>query len=183
MTRVPDARDTATGAARSVVGAVRDVVAKVGGGSSPSAVQQTLTVGRSVEEVAVLWRDPAAVRRVLGDAGDVAVEGVGDRWTWRLAAPGGGDPVTWETVLADGGVPRTLRWSGPDDVGTPGQGAELVVTLREAPQDLGTEQVVRLALPVPDLAAGAMALTLGYRARALLLTGETPELEPVPAAR
>ena len=128
----------------------------MGGGSSPSAVQQTLTVGRSVEEVATLWRDPAAVRRVLGDAGD---------------------------VTADGGVPRTLRWSGPDDVGTPGQGAELVVTLREAPQDLGTEQVVRLALPVPDLAAGAMALTLGYRARSLLLTGETPELEPVPAAR
>ncbi|ROP34768.1 hypothetical protein [Pseudokineococcus lusitanus] len=183
MTRVPDARDTAAGAARSVVGAVRDVARKVGGGSSPSAVQQTLTVGRSVEEVATLWRDPAAVRRVLGDAGDVAVDGAGDRWTWRLATPGGGDPVEWETVLADGGVPRTLRWSGPDDVGTPGQGAELVVTLRQAPQDLGTEQVLRLALPVPDLAAGAMALTLGYRARSLLLTGETPELEPVPAAR
>ena len=49
--------------------------------------------------------------------------------------------------------------------------------------DRGLPQVVRLDLPVPGLAAGAMAMALGYRARALVMTGEVPTITPQPAAR
>ncbi|MEJ5947030.1 hypothetical protein WDZ17_17195 [Pseudokineococcus basanitobsidens] len=178
---------SAPGAARSLVDAVRGVAEKaaaaVGHRSPP--VQQTLTVGRPPEEVAALWRDPAAVRQVLGDVGTVVVDrgagAHGDRWTWRLVRPGSDEPVQWRTALADGGVPRTLRWADPDEGSE--RPAELVVVLRDAPQGLGTEQVVRLDLPVPGLAAGAAALMLGYRARALLLTGEVPTMTPQPAGR
>ncbi|GAA2023239.1 hypothetical protein WDZ16_02725 [Pseudokineococcus marinus] len=178
-------RDTIASAVR---GAVQGVAGKVGEvvGRRSSGAQQTLTVGRPVDDVAALWRDPAAVRQALGDAG--TVEADGDRWTWRLARPGSDEPVEWRTTLEEGG-PSTafpgssvvLRWSDPADASE--AASELVVVLREAPQDLGTEQVVRLDLPVPDLAAGAMALTLGYRARALLMTGEVPTITPQPSGR
>lgn len=186
---MPSPREAAGGAVQSVThsvgGAVRGLAERASGavGRRQGAVRQTLTVGRPVEEVAALWRDAAAVRQVLGDAGTVEVDpgSAGDRWTWRLVRPGSDEPVEWRTALADGGVPRTLRWADPDDASD--AASSLVVVLREAPQDLGTEQVVRLDLPVPGLVAGAMALSLGYRARALVMTGEVPTITPQPAGR
>lgn len=170
-----------SGPRETIASAVKGVAQRVGDavGRRSSGAQQTLTVGRPVDEVSALWRDPAAVRQALGDAG--VVEAEGDRWTWRLARPGSDEPVEWRTTLVEGGSPRTLRWSDPEDASE--AASELVVVLREAPQDLGTEQVVRLDLPVPDLAAGALALALGYRARALVMTGEVPTITPQPAGR
>lgn len=168
-----------SGPRESIANAVKGVAQRVGEavGRRSSGAQQTLTVGRPLDDVAALWRDPAAVRQVLGDAGTVEV--AGSRWTWHLVRPGSDEPVEWRTTLTDG--PRTLRWADPDDESE--SASELVVLLRDAPQDLGTEQVVRVDLPVPDLAAGAMALALGYRARALVMTGEVPTITPQPAGR
>ncbi|CAA9384346.1 MAG: hypothetical protein AVDCRST_MAG35-35, partial [uncultured Quadrisphaera sp.] len=64
-----------------------------------------------------------------------------------------------------------------------GTGHEVALSLAPAPQDLGTEATLRLDLPVPGLAAGALAFTLLYRLRALLQTGEVPPPPPPPAAR
>ena len=174
-----------SGPGEKIANAVRGVAQHVGqrvgeaAGRRSGSPQQTLTVGRPAAEVAALWRDPAAMAQVLGELGTVDV--VGDRWTWHLARPGSDEPVEWRTTLTDGGSPRTLRWADPED-GSDGA-SEVVVVLRDAPQDLGTEQVVRLSLPLPDLAVGAAALGLGYRARALLLTGEVPTITPQPASR
>jgi len=170
-----------SGPGEKIANAVRGVAQRVGEatGRRSGATQQTLTVGRPADEVAALWRDPAAMAQVLGEVGTVDV--VGDRWTWHLARPGADEPVEWRTTLSDGGSPRTLRWADAEDGSDSASSVEVV--LRDAPQDLGTEQVVRLDLPVPGLAAGAMALGLGYRARALLVTGEVPTITPQPAAR
>lgn len=156
---------------------VERVRAGVGGlvGRRPGPAQQTLTIASPLEEVADAWRDPAVLSQALGDAGQVEHSGEG-RYRWALGAEGE-EAVMWETVLVE--APGSLRWAEPGEEG----GSEVVVELHEAPQGLGTEATLRLKLPVPTVAAGAMAFTMLYRVRALVQTGEVPTTTSQPSAR
>lgn len=155
-------------------------------GRRPAPAQQTLTVARTPEQVAAALRDPQVLSRALGDAGHVEPDaGSTDGYRWLLTA--GGGQATWRSRLVEEpssapGEPTTLRWTA---TARP-RGREVTATLREAPNGLGTEVTLRLALPLPPgghLAAGALAFTALYRLRALLQTGEVPTITPQPAAR
>lgn len=162
----------------------------VGGllGRRADPVQQTVTIARRAADVAAALRDPAVLSAALGETGRVAREADGG-YRWALGRRAGDDGATgagaqepgadavWDAVLVES--PGALRWSAAGDEGGP----EVSFALREAPAGLGTETTVRLALPVPGLAAGAAAYTLLYRLRALLQTGEVPTITPQPAAR
>lgn len=192
--------------AKKIIGSVASTVADRLSGAVGSATervghrsgsaQQTVTIAKPAGDVAAAWRDAETLSRVLGELGHVVREPSG-RYRWVLEQGGEKDPVVWPAVLVEEppSQPSTLRFvdadgdagAGATDAGTDGshtaQGSEVVLELRTAPQDLGTEATLRLDLPVPSLAAGALALTLLYRTRSLLQTGEIATISPQPSAR
>ena len=171
--------------ARAIVTGVAQRLSGLVARSSP-APQQTLTIAAPAERVAAAWRDPRTLSQVLGDAGSVEAAGEG-RYQWSFTPPGGGGPVTWTSVLAeDASSLRHTSAAAADLAGGPGPAGashHVALALVPAPQQLGTEATLRLDLPAPGLLAGGLAVTLLYRLRALVQTGEVPTITPQPAAR
>jgi uncharacterized membrane protein len=153
------------------------IVGHHGGGGGRS---QTVTINRSREEIDRFWRDPEKLSQVLDPRARVrSLEG--DVFEWMLSA-GPGGTQTWRTRLlaSDDG----LRFvADPADTGGTGGRAEVVVTYRQAPNDLGTEVTLAAATPFPDFLTGTALFTVLYRVRALLQTGEIPTLSHNPSAR
>jgi uncharacterized membrane protein len=148
-----------------------DVAAKALGRSKPATTTQSVTIGRPRGAVRAFFRDPERLARVFGDIADVTADGDNLRWTFRS-----GEAITWECrVEADDDHVRYVSADGGE--------RGIVLELRDAPRDRGTEVLLRETSPVPSLLAGALAFTALYRARALLQTGEVPTLEPNPSAR
>ncbi|MCG5433483.1 hypothetical protein LV457_14475 [Mycobacterium sp. MYCO198283] len=147
---------------------VTDAVGQVVDRASSSGGSQTVTIGRPPEAVAQLWRDPQQLSRLLGEIGEVTQDG--DTYRWTL----GDDATSWETRLQVEG--DRLRFVGDN-------ATELTVTLRPAPNQLGTEVTLTPKTPLPDLVTGAVAFTMLYRARALLQTGEIPTIRQNPSGR
>jgi uncharacterized membrane protein len=150
-------------------------------GSNSAGGAQTLTISRGREEIGQFWRDPEKLSQVLGDIATVRST-EDDIFEWTLSA-GASDGRTWRTRLLDGA--DRLRFVAVDDGSTDesDDGAEIVVTLREAPNDLGTEVTLEANTPVPDFLTGTALFTILYRSRALLQTGEVPTLAHNPSAR
>jgi uncharacterized membrane protein len=141
---------------------------------------QTVTINRSREEIDQFWRDPEQLSLVLGHIATVRSpeDGV---FVWMLSA-GPPGTQTWRTRLlaSDHGL-RFVADSADTD-GT-GDRAEVVVTYRPAPNDLGTEVTLEAATPFPDFLTGSALFAILYRTRALLQTGEVPTLSHNPSAR
>ncbi|MFF3228364.1 hypothetical protein ACFYV7_36600 [Nocardia suismassiliense] len=156
-----------------------DLVGKVIDSSSSSGGTQTVTISRPRAEVEQFWRDPDKLSRVLGDLAEVRATGP-TSYEWILHRPDE-ESVTWDTRLEteDNGL-RFVRATGNGD---PSEAAEIRVTFRDAPRDLGTEVTLRVKSPIPDLLTGAATFKALYRARALMQTGELPTLAHNPSAR
>lgn len=138
-----------------------------------STEQQTLTIARPVENVLQACRNPDVLSTLLGSAGTVHQDGP-DTVVWTL--PGG-------TVVTQVHVePNRIVFTAseqPSPAGPP-----VTVEAWPAPQGLGAEVVLRLAVPTATgTAADGLAFTMLYRLRALLQTGEAPTLGDVPSGR
>ncbi|MGQ7296258.1 hypothetical protein [Quadrisphaera sp. KR29] len=158
------------------VRAVREHLPGAGGGRTGDPVQQSVTLTASAVDVLTALEDPAVLSRLLGELGSAAPHGAGVRWSF--AAGEGHGALAWDSALTrreDG-----LRYEGELEGGST---ASLDVTTSPAPRDHGLQVRLVADLPLPRLAAGALAFTLLYRLRALLVTGEVPTLRPQPAAR
>lgn len=156
-----------------------DLVGKVIDTGSSAGNTQTVTISKPRAEVEEFWRDPEKLSQVLGDVAEVRSTGPRS-YEWVLRH-GDDERVTWDTTLiTDEEGLRFVRAAGD---GAPEERAQIQVTFREAPRELGTEVTVRVTSPIPDLLTGAATFKALYRARALLQTGEVPTLEHNPSAR
>ncbi|MGV9823576.1 hypothetical protein [Nocardia xishanensis] len=157
-----------------------DLVGKVAGSMPQGGGSQTVTIGRPRAEVEQFWRDPDKLSEVLHGVAEVRSPAP-SRYDWILR-PGADDSVEWNTTL----VPEEdgLRFTGAagEDSATRGR-PQIRLTFRDASHGLGTEVTIRARTPIPDLLSGAVAFTALHRARALLQTGEMPNLEHNPSAR
>ncbi|GAB2682285.1 SRPBCC family protein [Nocardia goodfellowii] len=155
-----------------------DLVGKViDSGSGGGA--QTVTISRPRAEVEQFWRDPEKLSQVLGELAEVrSTEPMRYEWVLHRADE---EPITWDTTLET--EPDGLRFVRAAGNGDPAEPAEIRVTFRDAPRELGTEVTLRVKSPVPDLLTGAATFKALYRARALLQTGEVPTLAHNPSAR
>ncbi|GAA5107969.1 hypothetical protein [Nocardia iowensis] len=156
-----------------------DLVGKVIDSGSSGGGTQTVTISCPRDQVEQFWRDPEKLSAVLGDIAEVRSTGpTGYQW---ILHRGDAESITWDTTLvAEEGSLRFVRATGN---GSSTEGAEIQLTFRDAPHDLGTEVTLRVQSPIPDLLTGAAAFKVLYRARALLQTGEVPTLAHNPSAR
>lgn len=164
MSILDAAKDRASSLAAGVAG-------MVGAKPADATNGQSVTINGTVVEVEELWRDARRMSVVLGDLGDVENTGP-DRYRWHFHA--GPLRTTWESTVHT--VPDGLRFTGDD-------GNEIIVSYRPAPNHLGTEVTLRTKSAAPDLLTGALAFKVLYRCRALLQTGEVPNLRNNPSAR
>jgi uncharacterized membrane protein len=152
----------------------------VGHRSSSGGRSQTVTIGRSREEIDQFWRDPEQLSLVLGHIATVRSP-ENDIFEWMLSA-GPAGTQTWRTRLLASDHGLRFVDDAADTHGT-GDRAEVVVTYRPGPNGLGTEVTLEAATPFPDFLTGAALFTVLYRTRALLQTGEVPTLSHNPSAR
>ncbi|MCV7343018.1 hypothetical protein [Mycolicibacterium rhodesiae] len=152
-------------------GQIAGLVDKIADNAPHTTAQQTVTVACTVIEAEELWRDARRLSEVLGELGEVRFTEP-NRYHWHLHAAG--VDLAWESRLVSD--TDALRFVGSD-------GNEIIVEYRPAPNNLGTELMLRTKTPAPELLSGAAAFTVLYRVRALLQTGEIPTIRRNPSSR
>ncbi|MCV7214013.1 hypothetical protein H7J51_01800 [Mycobacterium crocinum] len=155
----------------SAKGQIAGLVDKIADAAPQTTAQQTITVSCTVVEAEEFWRDAHRLSEVLGELGEVRFTEP-NRYHWHLHAAD--VDVDWDSRLASD--TDALRFVG-------GDGNEIIVEFRRAPNNLGTELTLRTKMPAPQLLSGAVAFTILYRARALLQTGEIPTIRRNPSSR
>lgn len=148
-----------------------------------------VTIGKSIEELRVLWRRPDVQSRVWAHFATVTAQDDGSA-TWIARGPAGGE-YRWRTRIEEG-ADAALRWSSLDDADVPNTGT---LVFQPAPGDRGTEAHLTVHFDPPGGLVGEaisklfhivpreIVQTALYRFRALALTGEIPTTDPQPAAR
>jgi uncharacterized membrane protein len=165
----------------SVVDAAKDrvkqLIEKVSESAEFESQVQAITIARPKGVVVNFFEDADRLSQVFGDVASVQSQGP-LRMRWTFANPGGsGDAASWDCVVrAEGNL---LRFVDAD----PQSSTEVVLDVRDAPQDRGTEVIARVSSPAPGTLTGAAAFKALYRARALLQTGEVPTIRRNPSAR
>ncbi|WP_304113592.1 hypothetical protein [Mycolicibacterium bacteremicum] len=154
----------------------RQLVEKVAGSAGHEPTVQAVTIGRPHDAVVAVLSDPAALSRIFGDIAEVASIGP-DRLRWTFPGRDADDDPSWECVVSTDGAGVKYTDVRPDS------SLEIVVALREAPQDMGTEVIGRISSPAPGLLTGPLLYKALYRTRALLQTGEIPTIARNPSAR
>jgi uncharacterized membrane protein len=149
------------------------VTEKAPAGVSFDSQIQAVTVGRPRAEVMGLFADANRLSEVFGDVAEVSSTGP-DRMRWKFT---GGD-LEWECVVVTEDESR-LRFVDVD----PNESTGIVLELRDAPRDRGTEVIARVSSPAPGALTGLLTFKALYRARALLTTGEVPTIRHNPSAR
>lgn len=134
---------------------------------------QAVTIGRPRAEVMHFFTDANRLSEVFGDIAEVSSTGP-DRMRWKFT---GGD-LEWECVVVTEDESR-LRFVDVD----PNESTGIVLELRDAPRDRGTEVIARVSSPAPGALTGLLTFKALYRARALLTTGEVPTIRHNPSAR
>lgn len=162
--------DKAREQAKHLVAKVADKVTEATTTDSPV---QAVTIGKPRQEVVALFTDPERLSVVFGDVADVESIGA-DRLRFTF---GSDDGPVWECVVSSDDDQVRFVDVHPDGA------AQVVLTLRDAPGERGTEVVARLSTPGPGALTGALTFKVLYRARALLLTGEVPTIAHNPSAR
>jgi uncharacterized membrane protein len=165
--------ESTMGHVKQLVGRVTDKV--IDTATSESRVQ-AITIGRPRHEVLQFFQDPNRLSEVFGDVAEVSSTGP-DRLRWKFALDGSNGPE-WECVVVAEDDVR-VRFV---DVNPDGQ-AGIVLDLRDAPQERGTEVIARVSSPAPGALTGALTFKALYRARALLMTGEVPTIKYNSSAR
>jgi uncharacterized membrane protein len=174
MSFVESARNAVRSATDEATHRAKTLLAEHGSSEEPAG-PVTLTVAADPAIVRALWRDQARLSQVLGDVASVEFSSASSA-TFTVAAAQGDVVVSTEIVEDD----LRLRFVDSRGEGNP---EVMVIEVADAPNELGTEVTLELALPLPDIAARTAAFRLLYRARSLLQTGEIPALAPMPAAR
>jgi uncharacterized membrane protein len=151
----------------------REVAAKVLHASETEPRSQSITIRAPRQGVAEFFQDAERLSVVFGDIAEVEHLGP-HRLRWTFA---GGEAAVWEcAVTADDSRVEF------NDVQS-GNTAQVLLELRDASGDRGTEVVARISTPAPGLLTGPLTFKALYRARALLQTGEVPTLHHNPSAR
>lgn len=151
----------------------REVAAKVLHPGETEPRSQSITIHAPRPAVAELFQDAERLSVVLGDIAEV--EHLGPhrlRWTFS-----GAEKAVWECVVTAGEDRVEFTDVKPDNA------AHVVLELRDASRDRGTEVVARISAPAPGLLTGPLTFKALYRARALLQTGEVPTLHHNSSAR
>jgi hypothetical protein len=158
---------------------VKHIAEKVVDKVHPEAAEsriQAITINRSRHEVVQFFQQADRLSEIFGDVAEVQSIGP-DRLRWKFVLYGSDGP-DWECVIAD-----------EDDIGlrfvdvNPEKSVEIVLQMRDAPQDRGTEVIGRVSSPAPGALTGPLLFKALYRARALLMTGEVPTIKHNPSAR
>ena len=191
-------RRSTVGSASALVGGwlLYRVVSGRRGSSEPGApadavaVERTVTVGKSADELYESWRDPETLARVMGHFADVTATAE-DRQRWTVDAPLGRS-VEWESRIVADQPGEYLRWESLAGADLPNEGS---VRFRPAAGDRGTEVTLRLHFDPPGgalvgatlnrlgIVPDALAGTALRRFKSLVETGEIPTLERNPSAR
>jgi len=153
----------------------KTLVEKVTGPAAREPAVQAVTIGQPRPAVLAMLRNPETLSHVFGEIADVEAVGP-NRLRWTFHDEGKSD-ASWDAVItADD---HRVRYAGTD-ADSP---TEIVIDLRDAPQDRGTEVIARVSTPAPGLLTGPLTYKALYRARALLQTGEIPTIVRNPSAR
>ena len=160
------------------------------GGSDRDAVQKTITIGKSPDELYRVWQDPEHVAAMMKHF--ARVEGQGDgSWRWTVSLPGK-PTLTWSTSPTAQRPGELISWQTEPDAPFEHEGS---VRFKKAPEDLGTEVTLCMGFGAPR---GALRTLTGKMLRAipraleetilrncksLCEAGEIPTLERNPDAR
>ena len=161
------------------------------GWSEEPEVEYSITIERPAEELFRVWRDPAALPRIMAFLADIRPTGDG-RSEWRADGPLG-ESHAWVMQITEERPGELIRASSG------GSGAlvtECEVRFRTAPGGRGTIATLRVRFDPPggmlgDVAArffnGVVPKELASKAlhafKSLVLTGEIPTTDRQPAAR
>lgn len=162
--------------------------------ASPSteraAVQHSITIGKSPEELYRLWQDPKHISAIMKHFADV--EGLGgDRWRWTVSLPGG-RKLNWTTTPTAQRPGELIGWRTEADAPFVHEGS---VRFRRAPRDLGTEVTLSMSFgaeggPLRKLTGKllksiprALEESILRNCKSLCEAGEIPTLARNPDAR
>jgi uncharacterized membrane protein len=154
------------------------------------AVEHSITIGRSPEELYRAWHDPQHIAAIMGELAQVESQGEG-RFRWKIELPVGG-PLEWSTRNFEDQPNELIAWR--TEPGAPFAHAG-TVRFRPAPADRGT--VVTLRMSFGQSGSALRGLTGKWltslpkhleesvlrRCKSLCETGEIATLEHNPSAR
>jgi len=159
---------------------------------SPQRVHQSITIGRSAEELSSMWRSPDVIAPVMRPFGDVEILGTDHlRWTLSLL----NKTIAVECILAAERSGEFVHWKS---VPTTGFKFDEYMRFKPAPQGRGTEATLAYEVDLSNIPAGATlrGLTAFFEGiahtairkvlhnfKSLAETGEIPTLERNPSAR
>ncbi|GAB3675044.1 SRPBCC family protein [Halopiger thermotolerans] len=154
------------------------------------AVDRSITVGESADELADYWRDPDRLSRIVGEFAEISEPAAGDGHRWRVQGPLD-RTYEWETRLVEDDDDR-LRWEARE--GAPVT-HEYAVSFEPEPGGRGTIVTLEVEYEPPGGAVGDAAMErLGFapeivagrilgRFKSLAETGEIPTTEDSVSAR
>jgi uncharacterized membrane protein len=158
------------------------------------AVERSITIGRSAEELYGAWRDPKHIEAIMGHFARVQGQGAG-RFLWTVSLPRGRE-LSWTTRVTTEVPGQLIAWRTEPDAPFAHEGS---VRFQKAPNDLGTEVTLSMTLGAEGglLGSALRALTGKWlrtvprtleesilrRCKSLCEAGEIPTLERNPAAR
>lgn len=151
----------------------REVAAKVLHANETEPRSQSITIGAPRQGVVEFFQDAERLSVTFGDIAEV--EHLGPhrlRWTFT-----GDEQSVWECVVTADENRVEFTDVQPDSA------AHVLLELRDASRERGTEIVARVSAPAPGLLTGPLTFKALYRARALLQTGEVPTLHHNSSAR
>jgi uncharacterized membrane protein len=172
------------------VGALRSAQARPGNAQGEPAVERSITIGRTADELRRYWRDPRTLTQVMSGFASVRAA-AGGRMHWKVDGPLG-RALEWETETLDGADEGT-GWRALPGAAIANEGQ---LRFHPAPAGRGTVVTLRLRLEPPGGAAGEWLLgLLGTtplrliaegalrRFKNLVEAGEIPTTARQPAAR
>lgn len=153
-------------------------------------VQQSITIGKTPEELYRAWRQPENLAKIMEHFAEVAAVSE-DRAHWAMTIPGG-KKIEWEAQIVEDRPGEFLRWQSNIGAKWPNEES---VRFHPGPSDWGT--VVTLSFrfdpPAGDLGKALLKRfhfvprTLAHKAlqrfKSLMETGEIPTLRNNPTAR
>jgi len=162
------------------------------GESAPQRVHQSITIGRSAEELSSMWRSPDVIARVMQPFGEVEILGT-DHLRWTLSFLD--KKIAVECILADERPGELVHWKS---LPTTGFRFDEYMCLKPAPQERGTEVTLAYEVDLSNIPTGATLryLTVFFEGvahtairkvlhnfKSLAETREIPTLERNPSAR
>lgn len=157
-----------------------------------TAVQRSITIGKSADELYRAWRDPKHVAAIMSHIAQV--EGIGGgRFHWTAALPIASErELSWTTSVTVDRPGELLAWRTEEGAPFTHEGS---VRFRKAPGDRGTEVTLTMTFGSQDSALRKLTETflrmvprtleesILRRCKSLCETGEIPNLAHNPSAR